>query len=487
MNFAIWFNQKFPGIPLKSAEQVLLLSGEGATVPFMARYRKEQTGNLDEVAIQSVLDADETWNNMIKRKEFVLGEIEHQKKLTPELKKKIEETFDPDKLEDLYLPYKQKRKTKAALAKEAGLEPLAQLIWDVGHKITAWPEGQTLEIVAQTYVSGDGPAKDLDSVLSGAQDILTEKIAEEASLRQLVRETVFKQGHLKSKKAEAVENSKVEKYFDYSESVTLLMDSANSHRYLAMKRGWTEKELSLSIGPKPVEVNSDTTKKVVVETYEDQLLKTFVSFACQDSESPGAKILQMAARLALKVYVLPNIEAEVHRELKAVADEAAIKVFSENVRKLLLAAPFGPKSVLGIDPGIRTGCKLVVISQAGQYLDSTVVFLQTDSERRQASEKILKCIQEAKIESIAIGNGTASRESESFVADMIKEIERPLHYAIVSEAGASVYSASKLATEEYPDINVGKPGFVHQKCQYSGKHGGAQDDREHHRLNHLDF
>lgn len=456
MNFQVWFSQKFPGISIQSATSVLTLAKEGSTVPFIARYRKEQTGNLDEVAIQTVIDANETWETMLKRKEFIVGEIEHQKKLTPELKSRIENTFDPDILEDLYLPYKQKRKTKATLAKEAGLEPLAHLVWQSGHGENTWPADQTLDQVALAYVQGDGAAKDLASVLTGTQDILIERISEEVALRQKVRETVFKHGFVRSKKAEAQPASKYERYFDFQEAVPTLLDPANSHRYLAMKRGWMEKELVVSIGPR---LDENTEKKS--ETgYEENLLRDFQAFACTQPDSPGAKLLLMAARLSFKVYVLPAIDTEVHRELKNIADIAAIKVFSENVRKLLLSPPFGPKSVLGIDPGIRTGCKLVVISKAGKYIDNAVVYMQTEAERRQAKEKILKAIDKAKIESIAIGNGTASRETETFVRLLVKEAGLNIPVVVVSESGASVYSASDTAREEFPELDVTVRGAI---------------------------
>lgn len=453
MNIQTWFAQELPGISAQQADAVLRLHAEGATLPFIARYRKEQTGNLDEVAIQKVIDASEKWENIIKRQAFIVAEIEKQEKLTPELKEKILSTFVLETLEDIYLPYKQKRKTKATIAKEAGLEPLAQWIWDLGHGLLK--TDQTLENFAVSFINEEKKIKDVAAALQGAQDILVEKLSETQELRQFVRQNTFESGAVRSSKgAKAKPNSKFENYFTFHESISKLLESQNSHRYLAMRRGWMEEELSLSIGGKPDPQGGDSG-------FEEKLLKAFENAACTNPKAAGAEILLKAARLALKAYVQPSIESEVHKNLKEVADEAAIKVFAENVRKLLLASPYGPKSVLGIDPGIRTGCKLAVVDDSGKYIGNTVMHLQSDSEQKAAKKGLEQLVKQANIRAIAVGNGTAGRETESFVRNALKEAGlSQIPVVMVNESGASVYSASEVAREEFPDLDVTVRGAI---------------------------
>ncbi len=450
MNFETWFQSTHPEISDRSISAVLSLASDGATVPFMARYRKEQTGGLDEVKIQAVIDGKERWDQLLKRKEFILGEIEHQKKLTPELKEKILATFKPELLEDIYLPYKQKRKTKAALAKEAGLEPLADWIWNCGHGTEVPHPGQTLEIWAFTFRNEAKDIKDAASAISGAQDILVERLSEIQDLRQLVRTQVFETGVVRTQKAKGAKpNSKFENYFDYREGISSLSLPQNSHRYLAMKRGWTEEELTLTIeGP------------VTDPEFESRMIHSFEQAACTVPDSPGAEVLLKAARLAFRVHVLSSIENEVHKALREVADEAAIKVFVENARKLLLASPFGPKSVLGIDPGIRTGCKLAVVDSSGKYIASTVIHLNNEEGKAKAKTLIVEIVKTGDLTAIAVGNGTAGRETESFVRSILKEANIPIPVVMVSEAGASVYSASEIAREEFPDLDVTVRGAI---------------------------
>ncbi len=436
--FETWFPEHCPGIPLSGTTAILRLAAEGATVPFMARYRKEQTGNLDEVAIQKVLDAKERWDELLKRQAFIIEEIERQKKLTPELKEQILATFDPAALEDLYLPFKRKRKSKATLAKEAGIGPLAEWIWNCGHGLEKPLEGQTLDLWAFTFRNEELGFKDLEAVLQGALDILTERLAEIQELRQLVREAYFKKAHVFTHKAEkAKPHSKYEHYFDYHEAVTALQDSKNSHRYLALRRGWLEEELALAIGGP-----TDDPQ------FEERLLAAFALAACTVPESPGADLLGKAARLALKAHVVPSIENEVHHALKQVADDVAIQVFAENVRQLLLSSPFGPKAVLGVDPGVRTGCKLAVVDDAGQFVDSITIHLRTDEEQGQARKLLAELLGKVEIRAIAVGNGTAGRETETFLRASLKELQRTIPVVMVNEAGASVYSASAVAREE---------------------------------------
>lgn len=432
---------------------MLKLASEGATVPFMARYRKEQTNNLDEVGIRLVLETKETWDEILKRQVFITGEIEKQKKLTDELKTKIAKTYDLDLLEDLYLPYKVKRRTKATIARDAGLGPLADWVWDTAHG-TAKPEpGQTLEIWAHTYLNEKMDIKTAADAIQGAQDILVERLAETAELRQHVRSAVFESAFLRTVKGKkAKPHSKFEPYFEYSERVPSLSQPQNSHRYLAIRRGWMEEELTLSIAAMKPEED---------EAFERYLLGAFEAAAITVPDAPGVALLTKASRLALKAHVLPSIEAEVHKALKAVADETAIRVFAENVRKLLLAAPYGSKAVLGVDPGVRTGCKIAAIGDSGSLLFDTVIHLQSENGKKEGARQLVELVKKFDIRAIAVGNGTAGRETEIFTRQALKEAEiTQVPVVMVSESGASVYSASEVAREEFPDKDVTVRGAV---------------------------
>ena len=465
MTFETWFQSLHAHIPLHSANAVLQLTAEGATVPFIARYRKEQTGNLDEVAIQQAIDAKERWDEIIKRQTFIVEEIERQGKLTDELKEKILSTFNLDSLEDIYLPYKQKRKTKATIAKEAGLEPLANWIWQIGHGEAAAEAGQTLELFALTFLNEEAKISDAAAAITGAQDILIERLSETQALREYTRQYVFEKGHARTAKTDkAKPHSKYEKYFDYCEPLQPLLKPENSHRYLAMRRGWMEEELSLNIGGADLP-RAEGEAREVDPAYEQVLLARYEAEACAATEGTIEvairDVLLKAARMALKGYVVPSIETEVHRALKDVADEAAIKVFAENVRKLLLAAPYGSKSVLGVDPGIRTGCKLALVDDGGRYIASTVMYLQSDSDKAKAKKLLEETVKNANIRAIAVGNGTAGRETESFVREALKEIgSNNIPVVMVNESGASVYSASEAAREEFPELDVTVRGAI---------------------------
>jgi len=440
----------YSDIPLPGAQAVLRLAADGGTVPFIARYRKEQTGNLDEVKIQNVIDAHEEWEAILKRQSFILGEIEHQQKLTPELKAKILSTFQLTLLEDIYLPYKKKRKTKATLAKEAGLEPLADWIWNCGHGTETPQPGQTLDIWAFTFRNDEKAITDAATAIQGAQDILVERLSENQDLRQLVRTNALERGSIKTGKGNKVKpNSKYEKYFDYVEPVGSLLRPQNSHRYMAIRRGWIEEELSQEI-----------TGGVDDPDFEKRLLNAFETEACTVADSPGAEVLKKAAQTALKAHVMPSIASEIHKTLKNIADEAAIRVFSDNVRKLLLASPFGPKAVLGLDPGIRSGCKLAVIDASGKYVGSTVIQLQSEDGKTAAKQLLPEIVKQAGIQAVAVGNGTAGREAELFVRDTLKEKEINVPVVMISESGASVYSASEAAREEFPELDVTVRGAI---------------------------
>jgi protein Tex len=450
VTFETWFQNKHPHIPHTSVSAVLKLAAEGATLPFIARYRKEATGNLNEVAIEQVLDGKEDWDGLTQRQTFIVSEIESQAKLTPELKAAILTCFDRDRLEDIYLPFKKKKKTKALLAKEAGLEPLADWIWNCGHGTDTPQPGQTLELWALTFRNEDKGILEVAAVLQGATDILVERLSEVQDLRERVREAFSQKGFLFCTKGEkAKPNSKFEKYFAYHESVASLKQPQNSHRYLALRRGWLESEIVARIGG-PVEEPE----------FEKALLGAFESHACTVSDSPGAETLKRAALLAYQVYVRPAIESEVHRALKTVADEVAIGVFADNVRTLLLSAPLGPKSVLAVDPGIRTGCKVALVDASGKFTHHEVIALQTEEQKTKSKESLLALLAANPVDAIAIGNGTAGRETEIFFRAFLKEAGKPLPVVMVNESGASVYSASEAAREEFPDIDVTVRGAI---------------------------
>ncbi len=450
MTFELWFQSQAPEVTTRSAAAVLALAAEGATVPFIARYRKEQTGALDEVGIQKVIDTKEKWDNLLKRQAFIVEEIERQKKLTPELKDKVLTTFDADLLEDIYLPYKQKRKTKATIAKEAGLEPLADWIWNCGHGTEKPQSGQTLELWALTFKNEEKDIKDGDAAIAGAQDILIERLSENQDLRQMVRKKTLDTGSMSTGKgAKAKPASKFETYFTYHEKVQSLLLPQNSHRYLAIRRGWMEEELTLQVGGGENHAQ-----------FEAELLSSFEAAAGALKESPGQSVLKKAARLALKAYVMPSIDSEVHKALKEIADESAIKVFAENVRKVLLASPLGPKAVLGVDPGIRTGCKVAAVTASGQYIASTVMHLQTEEQKKNAAVLLGEVCKNAQISAIAVGNGTAGRETEVFLRSTLKELGLSIPVVMVSESGASVYSASEVAREEFPDLDLTVRGAI---------------------------
>lgn len=450
MTFETWFAQQHPQIPVPSAQAVLRLASEGGTIPFIARYRKEATGGLDEVAIEKAIDAKEEWDRLLQRQTFVVAEIESQGKLTPELRAAVTGCFDSARLEDLYLPYKKKKKTKAALAKEAGLEPLADWIWNCAHGTESPQPGQTLELWALTFRNEEKGILDVASVLSGAQDILVERLAEDQALRSIVREALNKKGLLFSTKGEkAKPNSKYEKYFTYQETIESLRQPQSSHRYLALRRGWLEGELSNRIaGP------------LDDPEFDLRLVGAFEAAAACGVASPGAEILKKAAQSALRDYVRPAIESEIHRALKGVADEIAIAVFSENVRKLLLAAPFGAKTVLGVDPGIRTGCKLALVDSTGKFTAHHLIELQTEEQKNRAKELLTNLLSQTHLDAIAVGNGTAGRETEIFLRAFLKEKNLNVPVVMVSESGASVYSASEVAREEFPELDLTIRGAI---------------------------
>lgn len=431
-----------PNVVAKSAAAVLELTGEGATVPFIARYRKEKTGNLDEVQIRAVIDANETFQEIVKRKAFLVKEIGEQNNLTDEIKKRIEKSWDLAELEEIYRPFKKKKKTKATIAREAGLEPLSQWIWDLGHGTLK--DSETMEMKAKNFLNPAHKIMTYDEALKGAQDIIVEKIANDADLRAVVHKNYFEKGRVGSKRAKGFKpHSKFEMYAEFEEPVKNLLDSKASHRYMAMRRGWQEEELA-------VDIKAD----------DEALLSQYERFATTTPDTAIGAYLKQCAKLALSVYVVPSITNEVHSALKAKADEDAIKVFAENVKRVLLGSPFGPKVVLGVDPGLRTGCKIALVDKAGNFISNTVMQLNGDGAEQKAKTLFNEVMKQIKIEAIAVGNGTAGRETEIFLRKILKDIGKEVPIVMVSESGASVYSASEIARAEFPNLDVTVKGAI---------------------------
>jgi len=429
---------------------VLALSLEGNTIPFIARYRKEQTGNADEVAIAGILDAKERYDQLVERKTFISKEIEKQGKLSEALLKEIQAVEDVSLLEDIYAPFKIKRRTKAAMAKDAGLEGLAQWIWDVGHGVITPEPGQTLEIWAFTFRNTEKGYDTAESCIQGAQDILVERISDQASLRSATRIALFENGYLKTTKGpKAKAPSKFEPYFAYQEPIKNLLKKQNTYRYLAIRRGWIEEELKMTLGGAGDE-----------GIFEKTLEGVFEQFAVPNPQTPVADILRKASKLAYKAHVLPSIEAEVHKALREIADETAIEVFIENLRKILLSAPLGPKAVLGVDPGIRTGCKLAAVNAEGQFIGDSVLYLQTEEQKAKSKELLKVLFSTGSISAVAVGNGTNGRETYAFIRDLIKESQLQIPVVLVSESGASVYSASEVAREEFANLDLTVRGAI---------------------------
>lgn len=418
-------------LKLKQVEAVLMLLQEGATVPFIARYRKEATGSLDELQIATLRDRYQALIDLQKRKEAVLKSIAEQGRLHAELEKQVLDCPTIKELEDLYLPYKPKRKTRASVARERGLEPLALRILAQDHALQVEQE-------ARKYLSAEQALADTTAVLAGARDILAELINEDASLRQKMRSYFEQQAQIQSQvqKGKEQEAQKYSDYFDWQEQAA----KAPSHRVLAMFRGEDEGLLKLEILP---------PEEAALQLMEKQFVK---------ARNAAGKQVQMAVQDAYKRLLRPAMETELRSSLKLKADEAAIKVFAANARQLLMAAPLGQKNVLAIDPGFRTGCKLVCLDRQGKLLENATIFPHQGVTQAQAAAKqLMQLCQKYQIEAIAIGNGTAGRETETFV----RGLDLPsVLVVMVNESGASIYSASALAREEFPDKDITVRGAV---------------------------
>lgn len=441
--FKNFVSQRVLGVSMQGVNAVLALHGEGATVPFIARYRKEKTGNLSEVDIRGIISAHDDFLEVSKRKQFVLEEISKQGNLTDDLRRQLETSWELGAIEEIYRPFKKKKKTKATLAREAGLGPLADWLWSVGHGELS--DLTTPEVKAKEFMNPGKGYTTYDEVLRGAQHIIIEKIANNPDLRSLVKDEFNKNGKVVSVKApEYKTHSKYQMYSDFHESVRSLGQKKASHRYLALRRGWQEGEL-----------------KVTLEVDEGHLLGLFEAHACNQPQSVSCLLLKEAAKHALTVHVIPSITNEIHQRLKETADEDAIAVFADNVRRVLMASPFGAKVVLGVDPGIRTGCKLALVDRSGHFISNTVLHIEGESAREKAKSLFSEALKQIKIDAIAVGNGTGGREAEVFIRGVLKEIgHEKLAVVMVSEAGASVYSASDVAREEFPELDVTVRGAI---------------------------
>lgn len=414
----------------KQLATVLNLLAEGNTVPFIARYRKEMTGTLDEVQIREIEERYNYLQTLEKRKKDVIRTIEEQGKLTPELKKSIELAEKMQLVEDLYRPFKQKRRTKATIAKESGLEPLAD--W-----LLTFPSS-AIHDEATKYVNDEKKVETVEIALAGAHEIIAERMSDEPVYRIWIRDYTLKNGLITTgvKKQEKDEKGVFEMYYDYKEPINKLV----SHRILAINRGEKEDILKTTLVINEAVIFNYLFKEVIEK--ENSTATPYIKSAIEDS---------------YKRFIGPSIEREIRSELTEKADEQAINIFGENLRNLLLQPPLKGKVVLGLDPAYRTGCKLAVIDPTGKVMDIDVIYPHKpagNEARAAAAIKFKQLVEKYGVEMVAIGNGTASRESETFVSDNLKEIERQVFYVIVNEAGASVYSASPIAREEFPDLQV---------------------------------
>ena len=416
-------------LKLSQIENTLKLLNDGATIPFISRYRKEATGGLDEVQIEQIKNQYDKLCDISKRKETVLNTIDEQGKLTVELKQRIEQSWDLTEIEDIYLPYKPKRKTRAEMARQKGLEPLAMTIM--------LQRENNLDAKVAAFVKGD--VKDEEDALKGARDIIAEQVNEDERTRNAIRSQFGRQAVISAKvvKGKEEEAAKYRDYFDFSEP----LKRCTSHRLLAIRRGETEGLLKVSISPN-----------------DEECIERIERFFVRSNNECGKQVT-LAVEDAYKRLLKPSIETEFSAMTKEKADEEAIRVFAENLRQLLLASPLGQKRVLAIDPGFRTGCKVVCLDAQGNLLHNENIYPHPPVDKvKEAAAKLRKMVEAYEIEAIAIGNGTASRETEHFVTT--QSFDREVQVFVVSEQGASIYSASKIARDEFPEYDVTVRGAV---------------------------
>ncbi len=423
-------------ISLRDLVAVIELLDDGGTIPFIARYRKEATGNLDEVQVRDIEEKVSYFRDLVARRETILASIAEQGKLTDELKERIEATFDKSELEDLYLPYRPKRRTKATIARAKGLEPLAMYLW--GQQ----PAAEPLETFAGGFVNAEKGVNSVEEVLEGARHIVAEMISEDAGLRKVMRQLMFEEGVVVShKRTDAVdEQKKFKMYYEYREAAKAIP----SHRMLALRRGESEGVLRFLIEVEPLHAVS--------------MLKTRILRATGD----WTPQLELAIEDSWQRLLNTSIQGEIRLELKQRSDREAIQVFRDNLHNLLLAPPAGPISILGIDPGLRTGCKVAVVDDTGKFLAHDVIYLHRSKGEAETAAKTLETLlQRYNVRAIAIGNGTASRETDAFVRDFLRERRLDGIFSVtVSESGASVYSASEIARQEFPDLDLTVRGAI---------------------------
>ena len=424
------------GVKIFQVESAVKLIDEGNTIPFIARYRKEATGGLSDENLRDLGDRLTYLRNLEARKEEIINSIDSQGKLTDEIKIALANAMTLAEAEDIYRPYKQKKRTRAIIAKEKGLEELAKIIFNQEEK-------EDIYKIAEKFINEEKEVNNAEEAIAGAKDIIAEDISDNAEYRKEIKKIIYKEGIIKTK-ATKDEKSTYDMYYDFEEAISKIP----SHRILAINRG--EKEEFL---------------KVKLEKNTDKILDLIKKDVIKDSSSQYAPILEETIEDSFERLIEPSVDREIRSDLTEKAEEQAIKVFGKNAKQLLLASPIKGKTVIGFDPAYRTGCKIAVIDETGKVLDTTTIYpTEPQNDVENAKKELIRLIGKDNADMFAIGNGTASRESEQFVSDVIKEVkdkyDKELHYVIVSEAGASVYSASKLATEEYPDINVSLRGAI---------------------------
>ena len=422
------------GVKYTQVESTVKLIDEGNTIPFIARYRKEVTGGLSDEQLRDLGDRLNYLRNLEARKEEVKNSIEEQGKLSDEIIEALNNAKILAEVEDIYRPYKQKKRTRATIAKERGLEPLAEIIFKQ-------EEMQDINVIAAKYMDSEKGVETVEDAINGAMDIIAENISDNAKYRKEIKRLCYREGLIVAKGEPEVKSS-YEMYYDFTEKVSRIP----SHRILAINRGEKEGFLKVKIEKPEEQIIAYIERDILRSTTENQQY---------------TKILQDTVLDSFKRLIEPSIEREIRSDLTEKAEEQAIKVFGQNAKQLLLGAPLKGLTVMGFDPAYRTGCKIAVIDETGKLLTTTTVYpTEPQNDVEGAKKELTKLINKYDINMIAIGNGTASRESETFVSNMISELDKEIYYAIVSEAGASVYSASKLATEEYPDINVSLRGAI---------------------------
>jgi uncharacterized protein len=448
--FDSWFQARCPDIPGAGARAVVELAASGATVPFIAGYRRDHTGGLDAKAVRRVLEAGELFAKIRSRQAIIVESIERHATLEPELRERILASFDLDVLEDLYHPYRQQKKNRALAAREAGLQPLADWIWDCAHGRDTPQPGQTLELWAFTFRNEEKGVKDAKSAIEGARDILVERLAGTPELRALVRRAYLERGFVHAvRSANAKPHSRFESYFAFHERIASLREPQNAHRYLALRRGQAEDELQLSIGAGPED-----------SEFEAGLVAAFEAAACSLPDSPGAEVLRHAGRIALKNDVRTAIENEVHRILKDAADAVVVAGFAESARRRLLAAPFGARPVVGIDPAPRGGCRLAAIDARGALKGSQALEPPADEPAARVGELVVGFVRAHAAEAVAIGDGAGGRELELAARAALRAAGLELPVVLVSEAGVSGWAASESARAELPDSEPGQRAAV---------------------------